>query len=142
VGDAARKSKEEMDALSELLGIDPAANGYKLWHCLNACNTFRMCFPPVPPDEDPEQIADAFQMVLRLGGIIYEIGTACGGSDPPVGPWDAQPFRDWIIDTPGDLLANELGLYIGRYLPGVPCAVGCLAALKIPGPLDIGGNQP
>ena len=105
---------------------NPGANGYKVWHCLNACHTLREC-----GGKDPNRLL-VWAHLISIGGVGYEIATACGsGKNDSL---DGQQWYNWWWDTLGDLLANELGIIVG--LGSESCLEGCKRAVYIPGPPD------
>ncbi|MCP5108459.1 MAG: RHS repeat-associated core domain-containing protein, partial [bacterium] len=79
------------------------SHGMKKWHTLsNAKITSEAGITEIP--------------WIFIGGIIHEIDP--GGVKAEVSGPNAQGFPSWVVDTPGDIVANTLGIAGGLLLPG------------------------
>ncbi|MBU0716810.1 MAG: RHS repeat-associated core domain-containing protein, partial [Planctomycetes bacterium] len=109
-------------------GTNPGDNGYKAWHCVTACHAYRQCMDKWHPSLRP-----VLAGVITIGGVAYELATLVGSGRGD--SFDGQSCLSWLLDTPGDLVANELGLFIGAF-SRKSCYDGCKSAFYIPGPKD------
>ncbi|WP_428940598.1 RHS repeat domain-containing protein [Fontivita pretiosa] len=138
--DAEDETKKDLGDL-KLEGYRPESNEWKLLHCLNSCNAQQMCFNGIPSGAT----------MNFVGGLLYELQTAlgfklnvgqhagAGGIYTYIGTWDTQNPAMWMVDTPGDVLANSLGIVAG--VLGLDCKATCIGAHAIPGP-DMTGVDP
>lgn len=137
---AFRAAQQEKDTIGK--EEDWAANGFKMWHCVQACRFLHECWP-CPEDNWLKKAAwkykrtDQACKVVWVFGISYEVCTAIGIGDPS---FDGQTPDSWLIDTPGDMVANIMGVYAWAISSeGNGCVAACkkLGAHKIKGPRDI-----
>jgi hypothetical protein len=126
---ADEQTKKDMGILGHELNF--WSNDWKVRHCLNSCNIQKMCFLGVPKAG----------MINFAGGLFYELYTAFGYklNDRPgrlfvrdLGPFDGQNPLMWAVDTPGDILANIMGIIAGSL--NMDCKAACRSSHLIPGP--------